>query len=217
MVLYRLQNAKDPFVTLSTLIAYSIALFIAAVIPGPGITALVARALGAGFADSLAMSLGLILGDMIFLTAVVLGLSVLAQTFGLLFMAIKYAGAAYLVYIAWKIWTAGMLNADLKSGPARTPFQSFLAGLLVTLGNPKAMLFYVALVPTLVDLESLTLVDYLQLLVATFLVLLAVTVPYVTLASRAREFFRHPQALKRLNRVAASFLAATAGYIALRA
>jgi threonine/homoserine/homoserine lactone efflux protein len=73
------------------------------------------------------------------------------------------------------------------------------------------------LVPTLVDLEALTVTDYIELLVATFVVLTAVTVPYIALAARAREFFRHPSSLKRLNRAAAMCLAGTAGYIAFRA
>ena len=78
--------------TLAGFIAYSGALALAAAIPGPGVTALVARALGSGFRSSLFMSLGLILGDLIYLTAVVLGLAIVAQTFGMVFLVIKWAG-----------------------------------------------------------------------------------------------------------------------------
>src|SRR4051794_11803772 len=76
-----------PFaMTLTGFITYSGALAVAAAIPGPGITALVARALGSGFRSSLVMSLGLILGDLSYLTAVVLGLAFVAQTFGTVFL-----------------------------------------------------------------------------------------------------------------------------------
>jgi threonine/homoserine/homoserine lactone efflux protein len=64
---------------------------------------------------------------------------------------------------------------------------SFLSGLLVTLGNPKTMLFYVALVPTLIDINSIGPREYGILLVTTFVVLLVVLVPYMMLASRARD------------------------------
>jgi threonine/homoserine/homoserine lactone efflux protein len=202
--------------TFTAIATYAFALFMVALIPGPGITALVARALGAGFAESLAMAVGITLGDIVFLTAVVLGLSVIAQTFGAVFLVIKYAGAAYLVWIAYKMWTSGMLKTDVGAAPARTMVQSLFSGLFVTLGNPKAMLFYLALVPTLLDVTAITLRDYLILIVVTVSVLLAVTVPYILLAARAREFFRHPRALKLLNRASASFLAGTAGYIAFR-
>ena len=203
--------------TLAALIAYSGALFIAAAIPGPGVTALVARALGSGFRETFFMGLGIVLGDMIYLTAVVLGLALIAQTFTTVFFVVKFAGVLYLGYIAWKLWTAGLLPEDIKAKPSTSPVMSFLSGLLVTLGNPKTMLFYVALVPTLIDIADIGPRDYGLLLTATFLVLLAVLVPYMLLAARARLLLKQPKALQALNRVAASVLAGTAAYIAVRA
>lgn len=202
--------------TLNAIAAYAFALFVVVLIPGPGITALVARALGSSFRESLAMAFGIMLGDLVFLTAVVLGLAVVAQAFGTMFMVIKYAGAAYLAYLAYKIWTSGMLKADAETDPKRSIFQSLVSGLLVTLGNPKAMIFYLALVPTLVDITTITVTDYFELLGVTIVVLMAGTIPYIVLAAKAREFFRRPAALKRLNRASATFLAGTAGYIAVR-
>lgn len=203
--------------TLAALLAYSGALFIAAAIPGPGITAIVARALGSGFRETFFMGLGLVLGDMTYLTAVVLGLAFVAQTFTEIFLVIKIAGALYLGYIAWKLWTAGLLSTDVQAKKSSSPGMSFLSGLLVTLGNPKTMLFYVALVPTLIDLGSIGLYNYAMLLAATFVVLLAVLIPYMLLASRARTFLKRPRALQILNRAAASILAGTAAFIAVRA
>ncbi|MBB5575244.1 MULTISPECIES: LysE family translocator [Rhizobium] len=203
--------------TLATLLAYSGALFIAAAIPGPGITAIVARALGSGFRETFFMGLGLVLGDTIYLTAVILGLAFVAQTFTEIFIVIKVAGALYLGYIAWKLWTAGLLSTDVTAKKSTSVGMSFLSGLLVTLGNPKTMLFYVALVPTLIDIGSIGLREYAILLAATFVVLLVVLIPYMLLASRARTFLKRPKALQILNRVAASILAGTAAFIATRA
>ena len=203
--------------TLAVLLAYCGALFIAAVIPGPGITAIVARALGSGFRPTFFMGLGLILGDMLYLTAVILGLAFIAQTFTTAFLLIKITGALYLGYIAWKLWTTGLLPQNIEAKGSTSLAMSFLSGLFVTLGNPKTMLFYVALVPTLVDLNAVGLRDYGVLLAATFIVLLAVLVPYIALASRARLLMRQPKALRRLNRLAAGVLAGTAAYIATRA
>ncbi|MDF8352957.1 LysE family translocator [Ensifer adhaerens] len=203
--------------TLAALIAYSGALFIAAAIPGPGVTALVARALGSGFRETFFMGLGIALGDMIYLTAVILGLALIAQTFTTAFLVVKFAGVLYLGYIAWKLWSAGLLPEDIKAKPSTSAAMSFLSGLLITLGNPKTMLFYVALVPTLIDIRAIGPGDYGLLLTATFLVLLSVLVPYMLLASRARLLLKQPKALKALNRVAASVLAGTAACIAVRA
>ncbi len=203
--------------TLAALLAYSGALFIAAIIPGPGVTALVARALGSGFLETFFMGLGLILGDMVYLTAVVLGLALIAQTFTTAFLIVKFAGVLYLGYIAWKLWTAGLLPQDIKAKTSASVSMSFLSGLLVTLGNPKTMLFYVALVPTLIDIAVIGPREYGLLLIATFLVLLTVLLPYILLAARARTLLKQPKALLALNRVAAGVLAGTAAYIATRA
>lgn len=202
--------------TVSAIATYALALFVVALIPGPGITALVARALGTTFSESLAMAVGISLGDLVFLTAVVLGLSVVAQTFGFIFLIIKYVGAAYLAWMAYKIWTSGIVRTDVTATSRASVFQALISGLFVTLGNPKAMLFYLALVPTLIDITTVTFSDYVILMVVSVAVLLVVTIPYIALAAKARDLLRHPAALKRLNRASATFLAGTAGYIAIR-
>ena len=202
--------------TISNLIAYAGALFVAAAIPGPGMTAIVARALGSGFRETFLMGLGLILGDLVYLTGAVLGLSFLAQSFATVFFIIKIIGALYLLFIAWKLWTAGLISERIEARPPAGAVSAFLSGLFVTLGNPKTMLFYLALLPTLIDLEAVTLQDYAALVVITFLTLLSVLLPYILLASRARRLLGRPSALKALNRSAAGVLGATAVYIALR-
>ena len=203
--------------TLAGFIAYSGALALAAAIPGPGVTALVARALGSGFRSSLFMSLGLILGDLTYLTAVVLGLAIVAQSFGLVFLAIKWAGIAYLAWLAWSFWTSGITAETVEARKGKDgAFSSFLAGLTLTLGNPKTMIFYLAITPTILDLKTITLADYGVLAALTIVTLLVVLVPYLALAAKARWFLRTPRALKLLNRTAATFMAGAAAAIAAR-
>lgn len=203
--------------TLAGFIAYSGALALAAAIPGPGVTALVARALGSGFRSALFMALGLVVGDLTYLTAVVLGLAFVAQTFGTVFLVIKWAGVAYLAWLAWSFWTSGITPETVEARRAKGGlFGSFLSGLTVTLGNPKTMIFYMAITPTIVDLASITAGDYGLLVVCTVLVLLVVLIPYLALAAKARWFLKTPRALKALNRTAAAFLAGAAAAIAAR-
>nr|WP_178119072.1 LysE family translocator [Agrobacterium rubi] len=211
-----LRFSGDTVVTIATLLTYATALFIAAAIPGPGMTAIVARALGSGFRETFFMGLGLVLGDMVYLTAVILGLAFVAQTFQEAFMILKFAGAAYLLYIAWKLWTAGLLPQDLQAKKSTSIGMSFLSGLFITLGNPKTMLFYVALVPTLIDIRLIGTSEYATLLAVTFTVLMAVLLPYILLASKARTLLKRPSALTILNRTAAGILAGTAAMIATR-
>lgn len=203
--------------TLPGFITYCGALAIAAAIPGPGITALVARALGSGFRSSLFMAMGLLCGDLVYLTAVVLGLAFIAQTFGAVFLVIKWLGVAYLAWLAYVFWTSGIRPETIEAKKGKADFAaSFIAGLTVTLGNPKTMVFYLALVPTLVDLHALTAADYGILVACTIVVLAVVLVPYLALAAKARWLLRTPRALKALNRTAAAFMAGAAAAIAAR-
>lgn len=198
-------------------LAYALALGIAAVIPGPGVAALVGRALGTGFRRTLPMLMGVAVGDVIYLTLAIAGLAIIASTFATLFSVVKLAGAAYLLWLAWRFWTEGITVQEVtKSAGRRDGFASFLGGLAVTLGNPKAIVFYMAILPAVMDLGTITLPGYFVLVALTFLVLFAVMLPYITLASRARLFFTDPRALRRLNRTAAVAMTGAAGWIIAR-
>lgn len=198
-------------------LAYSAALGIAAAIPGPGVTALVARALGSGFRSAFAMFWGLLLGDLFYLTATVLGLAFVAQQFGMVFLAIKWFGVIYLAWLGWHFWKSGISAETVEAGKGRGGLMaSFVGGLTLTLGNPKTMIFYLAITPTILDLRSVTASDYAILLGVTALVLVVVLVPYLALAAKARWFLSSPRALRLLNRTAASFMIGAAAAIAAR-
>jgi threonine/homoserine/homoserine lactone efflux protein len=203
--------------TLAGFLTYSFALFVAAAVPGPGVVALVARALGSGFRATVPMALGLVLGDLVYLTAAVLGLAFVAKTFGLVFLAFKYAGAAYLAYLAYKFWTSGAGIEQVEAKKADGAFASFMSGLIVTIGNPKVMVFYLAILPAIVDLSTVTINDFAILVLLTTAVLLSVLFPYLALATRTRALLQTPSAVKRMSRVAATFLGGAAVAIAARA
>jgi threonine/homoserine/homoserine lactone efflux protein len=199
----------------TSLLTFAAALALAASIPGPGIAAIVARALGAGFRRTLPMVLGLIVGDLIFLSAAALGLGVIAATFGGIFTVIRWVGAAYLVYLAIRLFRA---RPDATALPPRTGSGAgaFFAGLFVTLGNPKVILFYLALLPTIVDLGGLTLLGYAEMAGIVFAVLVVVLAPYAALAARARRFFGNARALRTLNRIAGTAMVGAAVAVATR-
>lgn len=195
---------------------YAIALAIAAAIPGPGIAACVGKALGAGLRPALWFGGGLILGDLTFLTFAVLGMAALAAAFSEIFIVIKILGAIYLFYLAYRFWTAGIDPEKVAARKGNGPIASLLGGYAVTLGNPKTIIFYMALLPTVVKLADVTPERYLGLVVTTIIVLIVVLLPYIVLATKAREFLRNPRALKLLNRGAAGAMAGAAAYVVLK-
>ncbi|MGB6190327.1 MAG: LysE family translocator [Aeromonas molluscorum] len=203
--------------SLTAFLAYGVALAIAAAIPGPGVAAIVGRALGTGARRTLPMLLGLAVGDVVYLSLAVGGLAFIANSFFEVFLVIKICGALYLVYLAYKFWTAGIDIQDVKkSAGRREGFTSFMAGLAVTLGNPKTIIFYMAILPVVMNLEMVSFEVFLLLIVITFAVLFLVMAPYILLATKARMFFKNPAALRRLNRTASVAMAATATWIVAR-
>lgn len=201
---------------LAGFLAYSAALAIAAAIPGPGIIALVARALGSGVRSTVPMAMGLAFGDIVYLTVAVMGLAFVAQTFATAFLIVKYAGVAYLLYLAFKLWNASISAERVEAGNGEGAIASFLSGLVVTLGNPKVMVFYLALLPTILDLRTVSGGDLVILAGLTFSILMMVLLPYVALAARARGLLLTPRALRRLNRTAAGVMVGAAAAIATR-
>ena len=192
--------------TIAPFVAYVLALGVAAVIPGPGVAAVVGRALFKGSGGSLAFIAGLALGDVLFLTVAVLGLSTLAAVASQFFFVVKVLGGLYLLYLAWKFWTAPIEVTEAVRTAAEGPWASMLGGLAVTLGNPKTVVFYLALLPNVIDLTDVGAVDFIVLSVLTLLTLFAVLVPYAVFATRLRGMLTSPTALRRLNRSAATFI-----------
>ena len=196
--------------TIANFITYIIALAIAAAIPGLGIFALVAHALGSGFKATFPMLLGVTLGDVIYLIAAMFGLALIANSFSALLAAVGFAGAGYLLWMAVSFWRSGVTHEKIKAKPATNSIGSFLSGLFITLGNPKTIIFYIALLPTLFDLSTATINDIYLLCALTFLVLIVTLTPYIALAGQARTFLQTPNALKILNRFAAVCLSIAA-------
>ncbi len=202
---------------INALLIYASALLIASGTPGPGIATLIARVLGRGAGAAVPLAAGLALGDVIWLSTGVWGLVALAQTFQGLFLAVKWVGIAYLVYLAWRMWTAPIVERDVMAdNRTEHPASLFLTGLAVCLGNPKVMAFYWALTPTLMDLSGITVADWLKLVATTLACLTLTFGTYIVLATRARLIFKQADTMRTVNRTAAVAIAGTALWMAAR-
>lgn len=203
---------------LTSLVVFAGILVVAAGTPGPNVGALVARVISRGHTGVFPFMFGLWLGDAIWLSLAVWGLSALANSFHTVFLVLKYLGVAYLIYLAWKMWitpveTIADESAIPSHGEARKLFFSALA---VTLGNPKIMVFYIAILPTVIDITHVSVVGWLELLLVMFVVLAAVDSAWVVLAAQARRFLRSPRAMRIANRTSAGMMAGAAVAIATR-
>ncbi|TMV10364.1 LysE family translocator [Ruegeria sediminis] len=201
---------------ISSLLLFAGALLVASGSPGPSTAALVARVLSRGAGDVLPFLAAMLIGEAIWLSMAVWGLAAVAQSFHLVFVAVKWAGVGYLAYLAWKMWTAPV-NEPGSAVPARSSGSKlFLAGFSLTLGNPKIMLFYMALLPTIVDLKHLTAAGWAILVAVMLVVLTAVYASWLVAAAKARDLLRTPRAMKMANRFGAGMMAGAATAIATR-
>ena len=199
-----------------TLVAFTIAYAIAVIVPGPGVAAVVARALGGGFWGAVPMVLGILVGDLIYLVFAIFGLAAIAAWFGPVFIVIRWAGALYLLYIAWSFWTAKP-GREQVSARHEGGWKTFLSGLALTLGNPKTIVFYLALLPTIIPLDRpMTVLGFSELVAIVSVVLLLIGFAYAALAAAAREFFKSSKAVRRLNRTAGAIMAGAAVLVVAR-
>jgi threonine/homoserine/homoserine lactone efflux protein len=191
---------------MTTLIAFAAAFFVFAASPGPDNMTIVARTITHGAPSGIAYGLGTVAGILIFLTLAAFGLSLIAQEMGVAMTVLRYGGAAYLIWMGVKMWTAPAVVPQLQPvSERRGLFSIFLTGFVLNLGNPKMPLFYVALLPNIVG-ASLT-VDHLAALAAVILCVEVVVIGgHVLLAVKARKLLRSERVVRRVNRVAGGMM-----------
>ena len=202
---------------LAGLLTFAGVYFVALVMPGPGVTAVIARVLARGTRGAPAFIAGCVAGSVVWFTVAATGLAVLAAAFATVFLAIRYAAAVYLLYLAWKFWAAPAKSVDTThdatpDGTARL----FLAGLAINLGNPKNVVFFLALLPTVVDLGALTALGFAELVAIIVVIVAGVLGAYAMAAGRARRLFTSPRAVRLMNRGSAVVMAGTAAAVAAR-
>lgn len=202
---------------LLTLSAFTVAYAIAVLVPGPGVAAVVGRALGGGFGAAFPMVLGILAGDLAYLVFALFGLAAIATWFGPVFVVIKWASALYLLYIAWQFWSAKPGSEQIGARKDGSAWKTFLSGFMLTMGNPKTIVFYLALLPTVVPLDRpITVLGFSELVAIVVAVLLIIGCAYAGLAAAARDFFSSARALRNLNRIAATIMASAAAFVVAR-
>lgn len=193
---------------------FALALAAAAATPGPSTATAAARVLTRGLGGAMRLCVGLVLGELFWLLCAILGAGGLADRHPGLFAAIRYAGVAYLLFLAWKLWRARPVAA--VAGDRNNEERLLFAGLVVALGNPKTMLFYVALLPGIVSLEQLSLRDALILAALATAVVGGILAAYVLSAERFRRHHPSPVASHRIRRGSALLMAVAAAATASR-
>lgn len=204
--------------TLESGITFFLAIFIFSITPGPGVFAILARSMSKGARASISLSAGMVLSDIVYLVMACFGLAAIASAWEDLFLVIRYAGAAYLIYLGWKMWVSPVAAASSENDVHTETNQiaSFIQGFMISASNPKVILFYVAFLPTFMDLTVLSGFDIvLASVLASAGLMLGLTIISVS-ASQARRFMKSERSMKVLNRTAGGIMASAGAFLALK-
>ncbi|TDH39428.1 LysE family translocator [Pseudohoeflea suaedae] len=193
-------------------LAFIAASLIILVIPGPTIVLVIGQALAQGRRVAFASVAGVALGDLIATGFSMAGAGAILATSATLFQILKFAGAAYLVWLGLKMWRTPVALPEIPSqgveseAPAAALLPVFRDSFLVTVLNPKGILFFVAFVPQFIDPAGAYGTQAI-VYVLTFMLLGVINAAaYALLASSARRIVRRPQVLRAVTRTGGSLL-----------
>ena len=204
-----------------TLSAYDLLLYAGALVilfmtPGPVWVALLARSLSGGFQAAWPLAIGVAIGDIVWPLVAVLGVAWLVSEFAGFMDVLKWV--AVIVFVAMGVGLIRNAGHALSANSRLTRpgmLAGFLAGLAVIIGNPKAVLFYIGVLPGFFDLTTVTAVDMAVICTLSFVVPLVGNLVLAACVDRVRGVLKSPQALQRMNVIAGWLLIGVGGVIAL--
>ena len=183
-----------------SMITFALAIFIFGITPGPGVFALISNSLSNGMKSSIALGVGMAVSDVVYLILAFYGLVSLAKNYAGVFDFISIVGGLYLIYLGYKIFTAPIdTNVKKVKKSYRSYFGNFSKGFLISASNPKVIIFYIAFLPTFVDLSTLSSNDMVIISVITFFALMCGLSLISYSAHRARQLLTKESSVKKLN------------------
>jgi len=192
------------------------AMFLLAVSPGPGVFATISRAIASGFVNASLLVVGIVVGDIIFLLLAIYGLNLVAQVLGDFFILVKYIGGTYLIYLGYKIWRSKVSPHEIVGNNELSWKTNFFSGLLITLANPKVIIFYLGFLPAFMNLEILTTTDIVVAVIIVSITLASVLLSYAYMATRTRKLLKSQSAMDKLNKTSGGVMIVAGSLLILK-
>ena len=195
---------------------YAGALLILFLTPGPVWLALLARTLAGGFASAWPLALGVVVGDMLWPLAAIFGLAWIVSVYSEFMLVLRWAGAAIFLVMGIQLirHASRAIHTDGRlTQPGAWP--GFAAGLIAILGNPKAILFYMGVLPGFFNLSAIGTVDVIAIVGISMAVPFFGNLIFALGIDRLRVLLQSPEALRCANQIAGGLLIAVGVVIAL--
>jgi threonine/homoserine/homoserine lactone efflux protein len=193
--------------TPADLLLYAGAILILFLTPGPVWVALTARALSGGFASAWPLAVGVVLGDILWPMLAILGVAWIVSVFDGFMTVMRYIAAGMFLFMGVMLirHAGATIGTDSRlTRPGR--WAGFMAGVAVIIGNPKAVLFYMGVLPGFFDLTTITWLDIAAILAISCTIPLIGNLLMALSVDRARRLLTSPTALRRVNIVAGVLL-----------
>ena len=201
--------------TWSSAIALFSAMMILAALPSVSALAVVTRSATFGFVHGVLTSVGIVAGDIIFILVAIGGLSLLVGLMGNLFVLIKYLGGAYLIFLGIRLYRSKPKDLEYEIVAQSSLLSSFLTGLLITLADQKATLFYLGFFPAFVDVSKLSTIDVGVIIAITIVAVGGVKLGYALIADRV-GFLMKSRISQRLNKIVGCVMIAVGVFLMIR-
>ena len=201
---------------LITLLGIMVAL---AIIPSASVTLVVVRSVTLGIANGLAVAAGIVLGDLLYIALALLGLSIIAEAMGSLFMLVKVLGGLYLIWIGYSLFSESSTMKDTASkiNNNHSLATSFIAGLALTLGDIKAIIFYASLLPVFVNLSTIQPLDIATLILITVFSVGGTKAIYAIFANRVAAYVQKSNMEVVTRKTAGTIIMGVGSYLIVRA
>ncbi|MEA5572457.1 LysE family translocator [Calothrix sp. UHCC 0171] len=202
--------------TFNSMVALFIAMLILAAIPSVSVLTVSTRSATSGFIHGVFTTIGILVGDIFFIIIAIWGLSFLAETMGSLFVLSKYLGGIYLILLGMGLFRSKPRNIEIEELVKSSLVSSFLAGLLITIGDQKATLFYLGFFPAFIDIAKISFFDTIIIIAITIVAVGGVKLAYAFMADRARLLISS-QITKKINTVAACVMITVGLFLLIKA
>ena len=200
----------------STLLLF-MAMVALALLPSASVALVITRSTTAGLHNGIAVGMGIVLGDLLFVCLAVLGMAALAEALGGLFVYVRYLAGAYLIWFGITlIKRKPVPSSNAHNKASGNLLVSFLSGLLLTLGDIKAIIFYASFLPAFVDLTSLDVSDITVIAGITVVAVGGVKLGYAVAASRLARVLISQKSQRRTEVAAGSLMIGTGAYLLVK-
>ena len=190
-----------------------------AVLPGAGVALVVARSATLGPANGIAVGIGIVLGDLLFVSLAIAGMAVAAETLGGFFAVLKFVGGLYLIWLGIKMLVSSTASVQVASDTnhSRSLAASMLAGFALTLGDIKAILFYASLLPIFIDLAAVGPQEISLIVAITIISVGGVKVVYALLGAKVGGIASRHKFTAVYQKTMGGVMIGTGGYLVLKA